>query len=75
MHLSDAHHFRKLVAGACMVIAAGIVSAFFIVSFGFAAVLLAVGLGLIGRMVWLESDEAWDHAPEQEGFRPMLGMR
>jgi hypothetical protein len=57
MHLSDAHHLRKLVAGACMVIAAGV-----------------VGLGLIGRMVWLESDEAWDHTPEHEGFRPMLGM-
>jgi hypothetical protein len=60
MHHSDAHHSRKLVAGACMVIAAA---------------LLAVGLGLIGRMLWLESDEAWDHNPELEGFRPMLGMR
>jgi hypothetical protein len=34
-----------------------------------------VGLELIGRMLWLESDEAWDHTPELEGFRPMLGMR
>jgi hypothetical protein len=30
---------------------------------------------LIGRMLWLESDKAWDHNPELEGFRPMLGMR
>jgi hypothetical protein len=58
MHLSDANHFRKPVAGACMVIAAGV-----------------VGLELIGRMVWLESNEAWDHTAEHEGFRPMLGMR
>jgi hypothetical protein len=35
----------------------------------------AVGLESIGRIVWLESGEAWDHTPEYEGFRPMLGMR
>ncbi len=194
MHLSDAHHFRKMVAGACMVVAplvllvamvvhpasdmhmlrerevafghvggglamlgllafagivgmelviwqmaaggstreavallerlnstAGIVIPFVIVSFGFtlglaclavglyraravqswmaistaagailfgfavgtamnwlaivAAAFLVVGLGAIGRMVLRETDEAWEHTPEYEGFRPVPGMR
>src|SRR5918999_1704994 len=149
MHLSDAHHFRKLVAGACMGLAplvllvatvvhpdvktdevalltsinesAAIVIPFFILSLAFAvgmiclavglyraravqswmaiclgvgAVLLAisgpaaatwlgivaaaflvVGFGSIGRMVYRESDEAWEHTPEYEGFRPVPGMR
>jgi hypothetical protein len=39
------------------------------------AAFIVVGLGSIGRMVYLESDEAWEHTPEYEGFRPMLGMR
>src|SRR5918997_1700067 len=178
MHLSDAHHFRKMVAGACMVAApvvllvamvihpasdmdeatqvatiadnldtwyvahllafvaivlmvpallgllnetAGIVIPFVLLSFGFslglatlavglyraravqswmavfvgigailfgfavatamnwlaivAAAFLLVGLGAIGRMVLRETDEAWEHTPEYEGFRPVPGMR
>ena len=33
------------------------------------------GLGSIGRMVLSEPDEAWEHTPEYEGFRPLAGMR
>jgi len=40
-----------------------------------AAAFLAVGLGAIGRMVLRETDEAWEHTPEYEGFRPVPGMR
>ena len=40
-----------------------------------AAAFLVVGFGSIGRMVYRESDEAWEHTPEYEGFRPMPGMR
>ena len=36
---------------------------------------LVVGLGSIGRMVLRETDEAWEHTPEYEGFRPVPGMR
>jgi hypothetical protein len=39
------------------------------------AAFLLVGLGSIGRMVLAESDEAWEHTPEYEGFRPLAGMR
>jgi hypothetical protein len=39
------------------------------------AAFLFVGLGSIGRMVLRESDEAWEHTPEYEGFRPLAGMR
>jgi hypothetical protein len=40
-----------------------------------AVALLGVGLGAIGRMVLRETDEAWEHTPEYEGFRPVPGMR
>src|ERR687895_2420771 len=40
-----------------------------------AAAVLVVGFGSIGRMVFRESDEAWEHTPEYEGFRPVPGMR
>jgi hypothetical protein len=40
-----------------------------------AAAFLVVGLGAIGRMVLGETDEAWEHTPEYEGFRPVPGMR
>ena len=43
--------------------------------FGLAAAFLVVGLGAIGRMVLRETDEAWEHTPEYEGFRPVPGMR
>ena len=36
---------------------------------------VCVGLGSIGRMVLHETDEAWEHTPEYEGFRPVQGMR
>lgn len=39
------------------------------------AAFMLVGLGSIGRMVLKESDEAWEHTPEYEGFRPLAGMR
>ena len=39
------------------------------------AAFLFVGLGSIGRMVLGEPDEAWEHTPEYEGFRPLAGMR
>jgi hypothetical protein len=40
-----------------------------------AAAFLVVGLWSIGRMVLRETDEAWEHTPEYEGFRPVPGMR
>jgi hypothetical protein len=40
-----------------------------------AAAFLVVGMGAIGRMVLRETDEAWEHTPEYEGFRPVPGMR
>jgi hypothetical protein len=40
-----------------------------------AAAFLVVGLGATGRMVLRETDEAWEHTPEYEGFRPVPGMR
>lgn len=40
-----------------------------------AAAFLVVGFGSIGRMVYRESDEAWEHTPVYEGFRPVPGMR
>jgi hypothetical protein len=39
------------------------------------AAFLFVGLGSIGRMVLMESDEDWEHTPEYKGFRPLAGMR
>jgi hypothetical protein len=40
-----------------------------------AAAFLVVGVGSIGRMVLRETDEAWEHTPEYEGFRSVPGMR
>jgi hypothetical protein len=40
-----------------------------------AAAFLVVGLWSIGRMVLRETDEAWEHTPEYEGFRSVPGMR
>jgi hypothetical protein len=40
-----------------------------------AAAFLVVGIGAIGRMVLRETDEAWEHTPEYEGFRPVPGVR
>ena len=40
-----------------------------------AAAFLVVGLGSIGRVVLRETDEAWEHTPEYEGFRSVPGMR
>jgi hypothetical protein len=39
------------------------------------AALPVLGLGSIGRIMRPESGQAWDHTPEHEGYRPMLGMR
>jgi hypothetical protein len=82
--LSDAHHFRKLIAGCCMVAAPLLLLigtvlhpvVFTSVVLGIiGAAFLFVGLGSIGRMVLSESDEAWEHTPEISGFRPLPGMR
>jgi hypothetical protein len=32
-------------------------------------------LGAIGRMIMRETDEAWEHTLEYEGFRPVPGVR
>lgn len=40
-----------------------------------AAAVVLLGQGAIGRMVWSESDEAWDRTPEHAGFRPLPGLR
>jgi len=40
-----------------------------------AAAFILVGQGSIGRMVWTESDDAWDTTPEYQGFRALPGMR
>jgi hypothetical protein len=40
-----------------------------------AAAFLVVGLGAVGRMVLAETDEAWEHTPEYDGFRPVPGVR
>src|SRR5205814_10281500 len=37
-----------------------------------AAAFIVVGQGSIGRRVWSEPDDAWEHTPEKEGFRPLL---
>ena len=39
------------------------------------AAFLFVGLGSIGRLVLVESDEDWEHTPEYRGFRPLHGVR
>jgi len=39
------------------------------------AAFLLVGLGSVGRMVFTESDEDWEHTPEYRGFKPLAGMR
>jgi hypothetical protein len=39
------------------------------------AALPAFGLGSTGRIMRPEFGQVWDHSPEQEGHRPMLGMR
>jgi hypothetical protein len=36
---------------------------------------ITVGFGLIGRMVWLESDLAWEHSAGRKGSPPTLAMR
>jgi Domain of unknown function (DUF4386) len=40
-----------------------------------AAAFILVGQGSIGRMVWTESDDAWESTPEHQGFRALPGMR
>jgi hypothetical protein len=40
-----------------------------------AAAFIVVGQGSIGRMVWTESDDAWERTPEYQGFRALPGMR
>ena len=62
-----------LVVGAVCVAVAGPVAANWLMIVGSA--FLFVGFGSIGRLVLTESDEDWEHTPEYEGFRPLLGMR
>jgi len=40
-----------------------------------ASAFIVVGQGAIGRMVWSESDDAWERTPEHSGFRALPGMR
>ena len=40
-----------------------------------AAAFLLVGLGSLGRIVYMESDADWEHTPEHPGFRPLPGLR
>ncbi|MFL5896588.1 MAG: hypothetical protein ACJ76Z_15935 [Thermoleophilaceae bacterium] len=40
-----------------------------------AAAVVLVGQGGIGRMVWSESDDAWERTPEHSGFRALPGLR
>ena len=40
-----------------------------------AAAFILVGQGAIGRMVWSETDDAWETTPEYTGFRALPGMR
>ena len=61
-----------VVAAVCIAIA-GPAAANWLMIVG--AAFLFVGFGSIGRMVLRESDEDWEHTPEYEGFRPLLGMR
>jgi hypothetical protein len=62
-----------LAIGAVCLAIAGPVAANWLFIVG--AAFLFVGFGSIGRMVLTESDEDWEHTPEYEGFRPLLGMR
>jgi hypothetical protein len=39
------------------------------------AAFIVVGQGAIGRMVWSESDAAWQSTPEYAGFRALPGLR
>ena len=39
------------------------------------AAVMLVGLGGTGLIVLRESDEDWEHTPEQKGVRPLAGMR
>ena len=75
--------YRARVVQSWMAICAGVGSILFGVGIAtamnwlaiVAAAFLVVGLGVIGRMVLSETDEAWEHTPEYEGFRPVPGMR
>lgn len=40
-----------------------------------AAAFTFVGLGTVGRMLLIETDEEWEHQPEFRGFRPLAGSR
>jgi hypothetical protein len=40
-----------------------------------AAAVFLIGQGAIGRMVWSESDDAWERTPEHAGFRALPGLR
>jgi hypothetical protein len=62
-----------VTAGAVAIAVAGPVAAGWLMIVG--AALLFVGLGSIGRMVLVESDEDWEHTPEYRGFRPLPGVR
>ena len=39
-----------------------------------AAACIVVGQGAIGRMVWSESDDAWERTPEHAGVRALPGL-
>jgi hypothetical protein len=75
--------YRARVVQSWMAVSVAVGAVLFGIAFGaatnwlaiVAAAFLVVGLGAIGRMVLRETDEAWEHTPEYEGFRPVPGMR
>jgi hypothetical protein len=75
--------YRARVVQSWMAVSVAVGAVLFGIAFGaatnwlaiVAAAFLVVGLGAIGRMILRETDEAWEHTPEYEGFRPVPGMR
>ena len=75
--------YRARVVQSWMAVSVAVGAVLFGIAFGaatnwlaiVAAAFLVVGLGAIGRMILRETDEAWEHTPEYEGFRPVPGVR
>ena len=61
-----------IAAGVILLAAGGVAESEILAIVG--AVVSLVGFGSTGLMVLTETDEAWEHQPEFEGFRAMPGM-
>jgi hypothetical protein len=61
-----------IAAGAILLAVGGGTESEFLAIIG--AVVSLVGFGSTGLMVLSETDEAWEHTPEVEGFRALPGM-